>query len=216
MKSLAVLLTLAGLTFSSTLPLTANVPYAETARVLLRGGDTMVVVDGPGIKSSLTHDALHALDTLTTWIDTTWLRTKISSSSSVQIPVGYGLLSFVATNPAVDLGYGTWAQIGAGDFIAGFSATDTAFSPVGKVGGSKTDTHPAVSAGTPVGTVSAIAESTNATDVAEGTPPYLGVDGKNRTHPAPTVTGYAMPAHQHGAASSLPPYIVAYIWKRVS
>jgi microcystin-dependent protein len=55
-------------------------------------------------------------------------------------PVGSVFIAVVATDPATLLGYGTWAALGAGRVLVGFSAGDADFDAAKKTGGAKTHT----------------------------------------------------------------------------
>lgn len=95
-----------------------------------------------------------------------------------------------------------------------------------------THQHAAITAGTPSGTVASIAASGTP---AKKDPSSLGAPSTYasslHTHPAPAFTGDALATHQHaaitagtpsgsntpGAATSVvQPYIVVYLWKRIS
>lgn len=58
-----------------------------------------------------------------------------------EFPVGYMLISNVNTNPSTFIGYGTWANVGAGRVLVGLDAADPDFDTVGETGGAKTHTH---------------------------------------------------------------------------
>lgn len=58
--------------------------------------------------------------------------------SSFQFPVGWLLFSEVNVNPATFLGYGTWANYGAGRVLVGLDSGDTDFDVAGETGGAKT------------------------------------------------------------------------------
>lgn len=53
-------------------------------------------------------------------------------------PVGSVFMSTIATNPAVQLGVGTWAAWGTGRVPVGVDTSQTEFDTVGKTGGEKT------------------------------------------------------------------------------
>lgn len=53
-------------------------------------------------------------------------------------PIGAVFLAVVATDPAVLLGYGTWAPLAAGRVLVGFNASDADFDADKKTGGAKT------------------------------------------------------------------------------
>jgi len=77
-------------------------------------------------------------------------------------------------------------------------------------GGALTHQHPAMTAGTPAGTVGAIA--------AVSIPEQKGLSGSgasgiDHAHPAPSFTGSELPAHQHDAGSSEPPHQAVKWWQ---
>lgn len=55
-------------------------------------------------------------------------------------PVGAFFISNIATNPATQLGFGTWVEAAKGRVLVGVDATQAEFDTVGKTGGSKTHT----------------------------------------------------------------------------
>ena len=128
-------------------------------------------------------------------------------------PVGSMYVNFTDnTNPATLLGFGTWQAV-AGRVVAGYDAAQTEFNAAEKTGGSKAmpaHTHTIgnifLGANTSVLTLNdrngdAILGSDNASQGSNGE--YWG--GTKTTGSSGT-----------GDGANLPPYIVGYIWKRVS
>lgn len=113
-------------------------------------------------------------------------------------PIGSVFLSVVSTDPAILLGIGTWAAIGAGRVLVGYNASDTDFNAAEKTGGAKT----VASAGT-VGSIAAT--QTAAAKVGSST---ANIASNAHTHPAPTFTGTA--------TSVVQPYLTVFIWKRTA
>lgn len=159
-------------------------------------------------------------------------------------PIGSVFISVVPTNPGTLLGMGTWVAIGTGKTLIGIDTGDTDFNTVEKTGGAKevqasaqtfagnalaSHQHPGISAGTPAGTVGAIAATATAA-VKVGTS-TASAAAQTHTHPAPSFSGSALATHQHagigagtpsgtntpGAATSVvQPYLVVYMWKRTA
>jgi hypothetical protein len=136
-------------------------------------------------------------------------------------PVGALYSSTSATNPGTSLGFGTWAQFGAGRMMMGAGGS---FGP-GTTGGSNDATLPAHTHN---------ATSTDSGHTHEsrrnGTPTSGFVtngfaansyDGNNNS-PIPTTTGFASITTTVDATGSsatnanLPPYIVVYMWQRTA
>lgn len=119
-------------------------------------------------------------------------------------PVGSMYVNFTDdTDPATLLGFGTWTAV-AGRVVAGYDGTQTDFNAAEKTGGSKdavvvAHTHnivrPRQYAGE--GTGGNTIYGTNAGTVNE-------------------ITGVTLSAGESGTGKNLQPYIVGYIWKRVS
>ncbi len=117
-------------------------------------------------------------------------------------PVGSIFISTIATNPATLLGIGTWQAIGTGRTIVGIDTGDADFDTAEEIGGAKTHKHsvdvPSTTSGAPSAT----------TEVASGT----GATVASSTH-----TCMVDPAAiDSDIISNVMPYIVVYMWKRVS
>lgn len=134
-------------------------------------------------------------------------------------PVGSMYVNFTDnTNPATLLGFGTWVAV-SGRFIAGYDATQTYFNASEKTGGAITHTHPLSDNG-----AAAIRISSSS--------PYIkhrrvsGISSWDSNWSITTSfsinntsssesTGAALRGNTD-AGNGLPPYIVGYVWKRVS
>lgn len=132
----------------------------------------------------------------------------------------------MATNPATLLGYGTWAAFGAGRVLVGLDSGDPDFDTVKEVGGSKT--HTLTEGEIPAHTHSVtdpghshVEHSNNAT-----TGSLRGWPAADTSTNTSTATGYSTAsattgitvetAGGGGAHNNLQPYIVVFMWERVS
>lgn len=124
-------------------------------------------------------------------------------------PVGSVFISVVATNPATLLGYGTWAALAAGRVLVGINAADPDFDTVKETGGAKT--HTLTTAEMPAHThviTSQTATTGSATSYEHGV-----LDTSSADAEATEVTGSTGGG---GAHNNLQPYLVVYMWERVS
>ncbi len=128
-------------------------------------------------------------------------------------PVGSMYVNFTDnTNPATLLGFGTWTAV-AGKFIAGYDGTQTEFNASEKTGGSKAlaaHTHTIGSIFLAAGTGSFTLNDRNG-DALIGSD--NAVNGVNGEYWGGTKTTGSTGA---GDGANLPPYVVGYVWKRVS
>ena len=113
----------------------------------------------------------------------------------------------VTTNPATLLGFGTWTAFGSGRMMVGYNAADSDFDALQETGGAKTHTlsiaeMPSHNHNRPLGWKPA----PNSTDVD-----ITGGNGINpQTNMVTDNTGGG------GAHNNMPPYIVAYMWRRTA
>lgn len=116
-------------------------------------------------------------------------------------PIGSAYINFTNnTNPATLLGFGTWTAI-AGRTIVGYDGTQTEFNAAEKIGG-----HKKMQAHSHLQYPINYGFTPSGADVIGGT--HLTSPAVANTAPTST-TG-------EGDSENLPPYIVGYIWKRVS
>jgi hypothetical protein len=142
-------------------------------------------------------------------------------------PVGSGFISFVSTNPATLLGYGTWSSVGAGRMLVGVDPGDPDFDAAEKTGGAKTS--------------SAVVNHTH--DVTVTDPGHTHVENSNNattgglrgwgaadtSTSSSTATGYSTASATTGITAStanpgggvasfslMNPYFVVYVWKRTA
>lgn len=116
-------------------------------------------------------------------------QTQATSALEGVWPVGALFFSAVSTNPATLLGFGTWAAFAAGQVLVG---DDGGTYAGGTTGGAATHTHSVSQVAFHVRTDVPGAGATNAYD-------------SGGTVNTPT-----------GAASSFPPYVAVWIWKRTA
>lgn len=120
-----------------------------------------------------------------------------------QYPVGSMYVNFTNnTNPATLLGFGVWQAV-AGKFIAGYDGSQTEFNAAEKTGG-----HKELQAHTHTFKVNlqhSDGEPTGGESLTSG----LQVNGRRRYTDTTDSTG-------GGNGQNLPPYIVGYVWKRIS
>lgn len=152
-------------------------------------------------------------------------------------PIGSMYVNFInGTNPSTLLGFGTWSAV-EGSVVVGYDGTQTEFNAAEKTGGAKT--HVLTSTEMPSHNHTASADSQGnhnhySVDPGQGQAVFTSGGSNNSTqYPVNakriswgnTTTSYAG-THTHnisvgntgsGAAhNNLQPYIVGYIWKRVS
>ena len=113
----------------------------------------------------------------------------------------------VTTNPATLLGFGTWVAFGTGRMMVGYDASDTDFDALQETGGAKTHTLttselPSHTHNNPAG----ISPAPNAND--------LDITGGNGATVASNVVTDATGGGS--AHNNMPPYIVAYMWRRTA
>ena len=131
------------------------------------------------------------------------------------------------SDPAVILGFGTWASLGAGRVLVGFDATQTEFNASGKTGGAKTHllttaempahthiqdphTHIQNPHSHPYGTFAARAES------AVCMTPTGSAGNLTATATNQNTTAVNNPTGGSTPHNNLPPYLVVYMWTRTA
>lgn len=121
-------------------------------------------------------------------------------------PIGSIYISTVSTNPNTLFGFGTWSAFGAGKFLVGLNGADADFDTAEETGGSKTKniahTHTVPASSTGWGRTSASSAHTLA--------PSEPNESASCTTDLPTSSGGST------IQDILPPYIVAYMWKRTA
>ena len=129
----------------------------------------------------------------------------------------------VSTNPATLLGFGTWSAFGAGRFMVGLDATNTAFDTAQETGGSANaivvnHTHSATSSVSDPGHNHTVGIQTKTVDQNAGASSLAGA-GTTTTSTATTgisVSTSVSSTGSSGTNANLPPYIVVYMWRRTA
>lgn len=125
-------------------------------------------------------------------------------------PVGSMYVNFTdSTNPATLLGFGTWTAV-EGRMVVGYDASQSEFNAAEKTGGSKTNTHNHWTLTSNDGNAQYQTQSSNA--------PRTRVLRKNRSAIGASsgVGSTREDSTYDETISILQPYIVGYVWKRVS
>ena len=111
-----------------------------------------------------------------------------------QFPVGWTLISKCNVNPATFLGYGTWANFGAGRVLVGLDSGDADFDAIGDAPGAKTST-PSAHAGAAVGDHAALTHSDTA--VGNHAAAATGAASAGATQRGTTSSTVTLGAHTH-------------------
>ena len=150
---------------------------------------------------------------------------RITKVSREAFPVNSIFISVSSTNPSSQLGYGVWSTFGAGKILISLDSEDADFDTSEETGGAKTTT---IAASNLPQLAVEITDPTHSHDMryttgASGTiRPSKANGAASQFDPSPVVasaTGITATANTGGAntaISRMNPYIVVYMWKRVS
>ena len=196
----------------------------------LSAGDPLKIVKGTEINTEFdniaTAVATKADLASPTFTGTPAAPTASAGTSSTQIattaflatmyPVGtvYTNIS-VSTNPATLFGFGTWVAI-TGRVIVGLDSGDASFDTVGETGGSKdaivvSHTHTITDSGH-AHTVPATSFTDSNSKTNSG-----GLQETGSSNTGTATTGISINSTGSSATNAnLPPYVVAYVWKRTA
>jgi hypothetical protein len=180
----------------------------------------------PALPTGTTAVTQTSTDDSTKLATTAFVQDVADAVKAALFPVGSIYVNATnSTNPGTLLGFGTWTAFGAGRVMVGLNASDSSFDTAEETGGSKdsvvvSHTHTATTTATDSGHIHAVPESTQLLNSGNGF--ATGVTATART--VNSQTGYAnisatttvASTGSSGTNANLQPYIVVYMWKRVS
>lgn len=185
----------------------------------VRGSDNVnYVCIGANGPATSTQDPVTEIPPRTKWL------TEAAALFGTQHPVGTYWFSDVNSSPADFLGVGTWTRI-LGSFLVGLSESDSDFDTPGETGGSKSHTH--------ADTLSVDGHALSVAEMPAHTHDFTqedtqgvgspgAADGTSNFSTVATASTGGGNSHQHNlsggvtSVQALPPYTVAYIWKRTA
>lgn len=155
--------------------------------------------------------------------DNTSDATKLAATLLAVYPVGSIYISVVSTNPGTLFG-GTWVAFATGRTLVGIDTGQTEFDTVEETGGAKTHTHGSASAtqngtmeamvGSALGEANTIAFKESSAYASGQTGTYRVVGASSSSNPS--FSHFTRVVGQTAAGSSLPPYIVTYMFRRTA
>ena len=156
---------------------------------------------------TLTNKTLSTGSVIDTNVDIIEVLKKVYPVGSIYTNAG------VSTNPATLLGFGTWSAFGAGKVMVGIDSTDEDFNTAGETGGEKTHTLTVAEMPTHNHNITRQYDKTGfSTPYGEPAVGWsLPVGDASATNMCLTTSAGGGSAH-----NNLQPYIVVYMWKRVS
>lgn len=129
-------------------------------------------------------------------------------------PIGSIYMSVNSTNPTTIFG-GTWERFANGKVVVGVDENDTDFATIEKTGGAKTHSHDR-------GSIMALIQMSGTTLAAKGgttSPAWTSTVSLNNAAASSDSVSRTSSVNTQGTtatASSLQPYITAYMWKRIA
>lgn len=180
----------------------------------------------PSLPSGTTGVTQTSTDDSTKLATTAFVQDVLTAVKSELYPVGSIYTNATSsTNPGTLLGFGTWTAFGAGKFLVGLDGSDSSFDTAEETGGSKDAT---VVSHTHTLTDPGHAHTYNAQDRVSGGGGGYSLSRTNATE-GTNLTGFGTGSinsattgitiastGSSGTNANLPPYIVVYMWKRVS
>ena len=124
-----------------------------------------------------------------------------------QYKVGALYFTTISSNPSTIFGYGTWESFGKGKTLVGLDPTDTDFDMVEETGGEKT--HTLITEEMPGHTHTEQRVTGTYTSSGGGSGFHGNVSNAIATQDSGLTGG-------DQAHNNIPPYVVVYIWKRIS
>lgn len=174
----------------------------------------LLIGDGSSAKTFVSTAAVSGDITMTTAGVTTIAAGAVSAAKLASTalaaawPIGSVFISVVSTDPATLLGFGTWATFAAGKFLVGLDSGDSSFDVAEETGGEKT--HTLTTAEMPSHTHTVVEDNNTGASFLDPANLQVGITG------SPLGNGTTSSTGGGGAHNNLPPYIVCYMWKRVS
>lgn len=160
------------------------------------------------VQQLLTHPTNSATQQLKYPLDYTSQQIIKQFITTQAFPVGAIYTNVTGTNPATELGYGTWSAFGAGQVLVGYKSGDSDFGTVLNTGGEKTHTLT-------VSEMPSHSHSIYAGSNGTGNPSVAPSSGTGQTI-NPAVSGYITSTGGDGAHNNLQPFIVVYYWQRTA
>lgn len=179
-----------------------------TGKLIQDGGKALPSGDIVGVSDSqtLTNKTLSTGSVIGANVTVTEVLKKV-------YPVGSIYIATVSTNPNTLFGFGTWSAYGAGRVIVGKAASGT-FATAGATGGTETHTHPLSDSGQAKVEISGGAVLTNPISTPSWDSPARVTGTAGAAAPGRTL-GVGL-AGNTDSATTLQPYIVAYMWERTA
>ena len=139
----------------------------------------------------------------------------LTASIESAYPVGSIYINAaVTTNPATLLGFGTWVAFGTGKMMVGYDASDTDFDALQETGGAKTHTLSEAELPSHYHNQGYGADQTPRHGITTGLSSVrIDNDGDNYNSTSAARTSSVGSGSAH---NNMPPYIVAYMWRRTA
>ena len=140
------------------------------------------------------------------WDGANWIDRDAAGGQA--FPVGAIYTSITGADPAIELGYGTWAAFGSGQVPVGFASGDPDFGTVEGTGGEKVHTLTETE-------IPSHAHGEQRFPTSTGSSSGFSSDTSMSGTPA-AVTQTTQKTGGDGPHNNLQPYVVVYMWKRTA